>query len=545
MNFKTKIFLYTFGMFMMVVLSLFFSYAYISNEYKRGFQEEVNQEIDKEKARIKKVHTLTNKHLENNTKKYKNFHKQAINLIQKRMAEPDGFNLDEIKYQLQSYRNAPRGFEIFLINKNKVIYRSTYSTDIGLDLSIFPETNSIVSKAFANDGIHISQLVSKDPVDRNYKIYSYSKLSDEVIIELSFINHDIKSFPNLYSDGNNGHITTKSYSILQQDGSYFYWRNHKPDPKHKKSYFVKTPLYTADNFGDDPIMAAFFSDSPIVLISDTTYTKYAKLFSTNVNTMEAINFVMKYQVSLEQRNSFLDIVQKIFIFTTLLSIVLFLFLHRFLQNQLVKPIELIVNSIDSSAMVTLENLPNHDEFYVIASKYNRVYSELKQEVDKNKKLSLIDPLTGIGNRKAFDYCFDKLMNKFNHEGRSFCLTLFDLDDFKGVNDTFGHMGGDKVLKQLASLVSHHLRHEDYFYRIGGEEFAILLPNISLDTAVNILELIRQVIYQHFVDWRENSITISLGVSQVHINDTYETLYTRVDELLYVCKHTGKNKVKSA
>lgn len=545
MNFKTKIFLYTFGMFMMVVLSLFFSYAYISNEYKRGFQEEVNQEIDKEKARIKKVHTLTNKHLENNTKKYKNFHKQAINLIQKRMAEPDGFNLDEIKYQLQSYRNAPRGFEIFLINKNKVIYRSTYSTDIGLDLSIFPETNSIVSKAFANDGIHISQLVSKDPVDRNYKIYSYSKLSDEVIIELSFINHDIKNFPNLYSDGNNGHITTKSYSILQQDGSYFYWRNHKPDPKHKKSYFVKTPLYTVDNFGDDPIMAAFFSDSPIVLISDTTYTKYAKLFSTNVNTMEAINFVMKYQVSLEQRNSFLDIVQKIFIFTTLLSIVLFLFLHRFLQNQLVKPIELIVNSIDSSAMVTLENLPNHDEFYVIASKYNRVYSELKQEVDKNKKLSLIDPLTGIGNRKAFDYCFDKLMNEFNHEGRSFCLTLFDLDDFKGVNDTFGHMGGDKVLKQLASLVSHHLRHEDYFYRIGGEEFAILLPNISLDTAVNILELIRQVIYQHFIDWRENSITISLGVSQVHINDTYETLYTRVDELLYVCKHTGKNKVKSA
>jgi diguanylate cyclase len=119
-----------------------------------------------------------------------------------------------------------------------------------------------------------------------------------------------------------------------------------------------------------------------------------------------------------------------------------------------------------------------------------------------------------------------------------------LDNFKNVNDTLGHSTGDKVLIDLSSLVQDTLRNTDYFYRMGGEEFVILLPHTKIKKATQVAEKIRALIQNDLKVTDNRTITVSVGVTQVESKDTKETLYARVDQLQYLSKNNGKNRVSS-
>ncbi len=153
----------------------------------------------------------------------------------------------------------------------------------------------------------------------------------------------------------------------------------------------------------------------------------------------------------------------------------------------------------------------------------------------------MDELTHAYNRKAFNEKLTENMVFFKRYRRAFCIALFDIDDFKSVNDSYGHDIGDKVLVELSSHIHSTIRKSDLFFRVGGEEFVIIFHEISSTDAFDLMEKIRLSI-ENLRIIADRVVTISIGLTQVKETDDKDLIYKRVDDLLYKSKKTGKNRI---
>lgn len=160
-----------------------------------------------------------------------------------------------------------------------------------------------------------------------------------------------------------------------------------------------------------------------------------------------------------------------------------------------------------------------------------------------KKLINVDTLTGAYTRAKFNEDINRLIRKARQTGRGFALIIFDIDDFKHINDTYGHLAGDKVLTDIANIVTRNKRAADILTRWGGEEFVLLLPSTKLSSANRIAERLKTLISEYDFGI-ENIVTCSFGVTEFRQSDTHVTLFRRADKLLYDAKTAGKNIVIS-
>ncbi|OMP68203.1 GGDEF domain-containing response regulator [Domibacillus epiphyticus] len=153
-----------------------------------------------------------------------------------------------------------------------------------------------------------------------------------------------------------------------------------------------------------------------------------------------------------------------------------------------------------------------------------------------------DELTGAGNRRQFNDAFSQLSSVSERTRRTFTLVILDLDYFKKVNDRYGHPVGDEVLRSFSQLVINTKRDTDYFFRYGGEEFALLLPDTPPDRAVILIEHIRQKLSKimfTFPSFEPFYVTFSAGVSEFFVNQ--ETTLSEADQALYQAKRNGRNQ----
>lgn len=200
----------------------------------------------------------------------------------------------------------------------------------------------------------------------------------------------------------------------------------------------------------------------------------------------------------------------------------------------------LLGYIISSVINEMNRLQNH---------MNYMYKDLEE---KNKQLSEIanrDYLTNMYNHKCFYLYFNNIIEKSQDNNTSFSLALFDIDNFKKINDTYGHLAGDKILKQVSSLILENIRKSDIAARYGGEEFAVIFPNTTLDQAISICERIRDVIENYPFNVHDEiiNITISGGVSSGYCCKSSCQQYNfieSVDQLLYKAKSSGKNQIQS-
>ena len=161
------------------------------------------------------------------------------------------------------------------------------------------------------------------------------------------------------------------------------------------------------------------------------------------------------------------------------------------------------------------------------------------------RLMTVDGLTQVYNRRYFNEALEREYNRSKRYARELTLILFDIDHFKRVNDSFGHLAGDNVLRQISAAIKPKLRREDIFARTGGEEFGILLPEIGLDGARSTAEKVRRIVESTplRVDPQVVPVTVSLGVALLVPEDaTPEDLYKRADERLYEAKQAGRNRL---
>lgn len=161
------------------------------------------------------------------------------------------------------------------------------------------------------------------------------------------------------------------------------------------------------------------------------------------------------------------------------------------------------------------------------------------------ELSLTDELTGIYNRRHFVSVLSREMQQFARLKADLALLIIDIDHFKRINDTLGHQAGDAVLRELSARISEQIRDFDYFFRIGGEEFALIMPNTGLAEASLVAERLRLAIAsrEFSVDGKLVPVSISVGLAPA-VSDTVdpESLFRAADTLLYRAKNEGRNRV---
>jgi len=155
-----------------------------------------------------------------------------------------------------------------------------------------------------------------------------------------------------------------------------------------------------------------------------------------------------------------------------------------------------------------------------------------------------DPLTGVNNRTTFDKTLQRELDLSRRYDTPFCLLIVDIDHFKQVNDSFGHLYGDCILREVAQRIEKCIRSTDILFRYGGEEFVILLSNTPTKGAELTAERIRSAVSElGNQDKSDDKITISIGGSELTSIDDPATLFTRADEALYQAKDSGRNCVK--
>ncbi len=171
--------------------------------------------------------------------------------------------------------------------------------------------------------------------------------------------------------------------------------------------------------------------------------------------------------------------------------------------------------------------------------------DLEKALATIKRLASHDELTGIYNRRFFLDTLHHEKSRAEREHQPFCLALLDLDLFKNVNDRYGHLVGDEVLRSFAKRVQIEIRQADYFARYGGEEFALLLVDTGLEEALTIVERIRQKIAaQSFADVA-HALTVSIGVTAYCSGEATTETIGRADRALYAAKNSGRNRVEKA
>lgn len=168
---------------------------------------------------------------------------------------------------------------------------------------------------------------------------------------------------------------------------------------------------------------------------------------------------------------------------------------------------------------------------------------LQQQLDIQQKLLMIDPLTGLFNRRFMDEKLGQIIDE-KPEDQPFGLLFIDIDNFKEINDSFGHSYGDEVLRSIANTIQYNLRATDYVIRYGGEEIVVAMPMADSKLTEEVAELIRLLVRRTKPrDPRHDfDLTISVGATIMVAKDTIETAIDRADSAMYQAKKSGKNKV---
>lgn len=172
-------------------------------------------------------------------------------------------------------------------------------------------------------------------------------------------------------------------------------------------------------------------------------------------------------------------------------------------------------------------------------------SELAQQADALERLACVDAMTGVNNRRNFLVLAETEWSRFRRYGRPLALLMFDIDFFKSVNDQYGHDVGDEVIKSVSDTLQKHRRASDVVGRLGGEEFALMLPEATLDNAVAAGERFRKLIGDRVIAVGEQqlSVTISVGASVAHAGMSgVAELIKEADVALYEAKRSGRNRV---
>jgi diguanylate cyclase (GGDEF)-like protein/PAS domain S-box-containing protein len=189
-----------------------------------------------------------------------------------------------------------------------------------------------------------------------------------------------------------------------------------------------------------------------------------------------------------------------------------------------------------------------DRHFVVAVEIHSSSSPryaMRQRLEELQEMAMHDPLTGIANRRFVELSLAARLEEFRRYGFPFALLFTDVDNFKQINDTYGHNVGDRVLKMISATLAHSLRSFDVIGRWGGEEFVTLLINIQPENLMALTDRLRRLVEKSMLTIENGEtlgVTVSIGATVARVGDSTDTLVERADKLMYESKRRGRNLV---
>lgn len=203
------------------------------------------------------------------------------------------------------------------------------------------------------------------------------------------------------------------------------------------------------------------------------------------------------------------------------------------------------NMLASSALQSLTFLASFTT--VLLASLGFVFMSRDKLDASNRRLATTDALTGVANRRFIIFALDRDVARAKRTHKPLALMVLDIDHFKRVNDAYGHLGGDQVLRHVVNVLCDRVRTQDTVGRYGGEEFLVLLPDTDLPGALVLAEQLRQSVAQSVCHWQGQAIavTISIGVFAGHLDegDSWDMLVDAADRAMYLAKQNGRNRVE--
>ncbi len=539
MKIKNSMYLFQIVFSLFILFFLTISYATYKNYYLDDLDEYVDKEIKFYQKHLSSSLKLISLKYERHKNIFYNVHEKALQILKK---DPD-IDLATLKQELQNECKLKNiEIETYLINENYKIFDTTSTQDMGLDLSIIVEAKEYLDKTKKDGKIYIANSVSADALDGRYKLYSYSKLKEGVFLELGFIDTQLH---NTIFDELDKNLDLKLYRVISVGGFQYYYDIAKRDNYiSKDEYFQSLKKFDINKQSSDKIINAAREKKTIKVIEENRVRVYAPVadYREFANPLWQYNIIMRLDIDISKKAKTLKKFENIII-TFLIFILLFLIsMFYWLNKNFTLPIKEVEKAMCASKLVDKINTKNENEIAHIANVYNMLLTNLHNKIKKNRELIRIDFLTKIKNRKAYHEKISELLSLYERYQTPFSMMLFDIDNFKEINDTYGHSVGDDVLKDITKLVESEIRGSDLLYRVGGEEFVVLFPQTSLESARKVAEKIRKFIQNNLKTIENRTITVSIGVCEVELDDNEDSLYKKVDQLLYKAKKSGKNRV---
>ena len=220
---------------------------------------------------------------------------------------------------------------------------------------------------------------------------------------------------------------------------------------------------------------------------------------------------------------------------------------------LVRPLEAITFTLVTVAALIPSLLGDTDSHstltilvtIVVMSSFAFAFSLVtNRQREKLIQLATKDPLTGAGNRRHLDNKLNEIVSGYQRTATSAAMLLLDLDHLKKVNDSHGHVVGDQILKRITEIINIRIRVTDNLYRIGGDEFVVILEGQTIDHAAHLAEQLRTLVEANELIAGQ-PVTVSVGIAELKANESAEDWLHRADEALYGAKRDGRNTTKQA
>jgi len=197
----------------------------------------------------------------------------------------------------------------------------------------------------------------------------------------------------------------------------------------------------------------------------------------------------------------------------------------------------------------IQKCGNNNDYLIFKEGNEYCISKSECFLDYIKNLesnAMLDPLTGVYNKGEILSILQNLLATYlRYKKDPFSIMMFDIDFFKKINDTYGHLVGDFVLKEFVNIIKSNIRSSDILGRFGGEEFILILTNTKISGALKLAQRIKNEVQNHVFEYSQTTIkfTTSIGITSVSLHDSVETLLSRVDEALYDAKKKGRNRIE--
>lgn len=448
-------------------------------------------------------------------------------------------------------------YEVYIINDDKVIEKSTSLVDIGLDYNTYPYFSKeldqlksggieykITAPMFDENALDMSQYYVVRAAGEQWVMIAFVLPFDE------YVNHDVEKLQAVFPSLQSLDLFMLTYDSVQHINTVKKQKNiddlFKKNSQYTNMIIDDLKLVTTEEVSAVEAIAESFSQRNIVSLTDESSDQtvvYALTTSSSENVSD--DFMLITKMSFDQNyylTDYLELKNLMYLFITLVFVFVvagFLLIHK----AIIQRVTAIVDQMHRDDPIKLEGFL-FSELSFFVERYNNFLLNWKEQVRNLNDITMQDELTKCANRRYFNQKMKAQIDLYERYGQEFSMIMFDIDDFKAVNDIYGHSTGDHVLSKMAHDVREQLRVSDVLCRIGGEEFAIILPETNLESALFVAEKIRKRI-ENQVYIENKKVTISLGAESYKSEFDFNSFYTTVDAFLYESKHSGKNCVHSS